>query len=194
MTQRQSFPFEGAEQLNVTKTLWFIVLQSGLAVMQLCMDSMKFKWMFSLSVYPHKSCSCGGKQAINKTCWWRLNSIAFSHLFVASLLCFVHLFLSSACFELNMFLASLRRSRPSINDKRPQSPQRRISFSIFHLITPNKVRLCHSRLTFPMREISSGDKEASLFIAWMCACGWKPYCMSLHNRSCRLCTRWHYPL
>lgn len=40
-----------------------------------------------------------------------------------------------------------------------------------------------------VREISFGNKEASLFIAWMCACGWKPYCMSLHNRLCRLCTR-----
>lgn len=37
-----------------------------------------------------------------------------------------------------------------------------------------------------MRDTSPGDKEASLFIAWMYACGWKPYCMSLHNRSCRL--------
>lgn len=37
-----------------------------------------------------------------------------------------------------------------------------------------------------MRDTSPGDKGASLFIAGMYACGWKPYCMSLHNRSCRL--------
>lgn len=36
---RQSFPFEEGEQSNVTKTLWFIVLRSGLTVTHECMDS-----------------------------------------------------------------------------------------------------------------------------------------------------------
>lgn len=126
---------------------------------------------------------------INQTYWLRLNGTLplLDVCFPSSILWHFPI----ACIEIHMFLVSLLIRWPRTNRMRLQSPHTAL---LSRSLSPTSARsLYRSCFGISVHEMSLGDKEASCFIAWMCACGWKPYYVSLHNRSCRLCTRWHYP-